>query len=135
MIKKFLGTVCLGVLIIFGSVTWAGPPSTYQKEALALIETIHHILVEHDYCHDRNDCRKKKLSFSGRTSTGVDVEIYQVTDAQTIQKILAACASSYANNQQQMDITLSMYRQPHEELMGFGKWHKKPFIFMQMRRE
>jgi hypothetical protein len=132
---KCLRSICLSLVLMFGSVAWAGPPGTYQQESLALIEAIDNILVEHGYCQNRNDCIKKKLAFSGRTSTGVDVEVYQVTDDRAIQKILTVCASAYAKNQQQMDISLSIYRQSHEELMGFGKWYKKPFVSMQMKGE
>lgn len=132
---KLLRIVCSCLLLFVWTAAWAGPPGTYQKEALALMETIHHVLIEHGYCQDRNDCTKKRLSFFGRSSTGVEVEVYQVTDTKAIQKILAACVSSYAKNQQQMDVSLSIYRQPHEELMGLGKWHKKPFVSMHMKGE
>jgi len=132
MTPKLLKGVSLSMLLVVNSAAWAGPPGTYQKEALALIETIQHVLIEHGYCKERNDCTKKKLSFFGRSSTGVEVEVYQVTDDTAIQKILSVCGSSYAKNQQQMEVSLSMYRQPHEELMGFGKWHKKPFVSMRM---
>jgi len=132
---KSLRAIGSCLLLFVGTAAWSGPPSTYQNEKIALIEAIDHVLIEHGHCQDRNDCRKKKRAFAGRTSTGVDVEVYQVTDAQAIQKILTACASSYAKNQQQMDVSLSMYRQPHEELMGFGKWHKKPFVSMHMKGE
>lgn len=134
IMKKYPGRIYIAVLAIVGA-AWAGPPGTYQKESLALIKVIDSILVEHGHCQDRNDCIEKELAFSGRTSTGVGVEVYQVTDVRAIQKILTACTSSYANNQQRMDISLSMYRQSHKELMGFGKWYKKPFVSMHMKGE
>lgn len=125
----------LGVMLFTTSSGWAGSPGIYQKQALNLVETIQNALITHGYCHDRNDCVKKKLSFFDRTSTGIGIEIYEISDTQIIQEVIASCVATYADNNQEIDVTLSMYRQSHEEMMGFAKLHKKPFVSMHMKGE
>lgn len=133
MTMRHFRNILLCVFTLFASQAWAGSPGKYQEQGLKLGHIVGDLLIEHSYCSTINDCNLKKLRFVGRTSTGIGMEVYQVSDPEVIQKIIAACTLAYAENGQSMDISLSMYRQPHEELMGFGKWHKKPFISLRMK--
>lgn len=128
----------MGVLCIYGllsTLAWAGPPSTYQNQTLRIIDSIDNMLISSGYCSDKNDCIQKKLAFAGRTSTGFEIEIYQVSDPKLIHQIISACISSHAENNQRIEITLTMYRQPHKELMGIHKWLTRPIVSLKLKGE
>lgn len=135
MIKRFV--IALTVVLGFASsATLAGKAGSYYNERrLAAIAMIQATLISHGYCDDKNDCTKKRLVFGGFTSMGIDLEVYRVTEPEIIREILAVCVDIYGLDKKKRDVSLRMYHQPHEELMGFAKWYKDPFVKLNLKGE
>jgi hypothetical protein len=130
---KRLQIIVVCVFTLFTTTALAGSPGIYQEQAVKTIGMIDRILMEHKLCSDGNDCTKKKLAFFSRTSTGIYIEVYRIRSSALIQQIVDACITVYIDNGQSMDVSLSMYHQSHEELMGFAKWRKDPLVSIQMK--
>ena len=120
----------IGLTVLTGQQkAYAGEPGTYQAQGLRLIQVIHTIHIKHGRCTDpQKDCVTKRIAFFGRSSSGINVEIFNASDPRLIQDVFSACLEEFELNQRKMDITLSIYSQPHEEMMGFTKFYKEPSI-------
>jgi hypothetical protein len=67
-------------------------PQAGQQEGTKLIHTITELLIAKGLCADRQDCVKKQYALSATVSAGLNVYLYQVSDAELLSDVIKQCA-------------------------------------------
>lgn len=113
-----------------------GSPSIYQEQALTLTENSKLALIRHGLCIDENDCTKKQFVFFLRTSSGVMLDIYGISDLRVISEIIGACLNEYEKNAKRMSIDVKVYREKREDAVGpINSLLTSPYIKFYLRGE
>jgi hypothetical protein len=133
---KPLRYVGLMIFFLFSLHSWAGPSGTYQEQRLTMVKRLADKLTKLRYCENENDCIKKTLLLVGRSSKGIYIETYEIEDPNAIQEILVLCVEMYKENQKKMTISLVMYHQSHDKIMGvLSQLFKNPFASLLLEGE
>ncbi|KAF0190857.1 MAG: hypothetical protein FD165_2318 [Gammaproteobacteria bacterium] len=128
--------VLLAFLLIETSVVLGGSPSIYQEQALRLTQSAKSILIKHQLCVDENDCTKKQFVFFVRTSKGVILNIYDISNIQVISEIIGASVDEYEKNAKAMSINVKIYNEKHEDAVGLiNSLLAAPYIKLYLQGE
>lgn len=134
--KRILFFTLLASLFIEIPIAIGGSPSIYQEQALKLTENSKSALIRHGLCIDENDCTKKQFVFFLRTSSGVMLDVYGISDLRVISEIIGACLDEYEKNAKRMSIDVKVYREKHEDVMGLIKpLFVSPYIKLYLQGE
>lgn len=134
--KRILFFSLLASLLIEIPIAIGGSPSIYQEQALKLTENSKSALIRHGLCIDENDCTKKRFVFFLRTSSGVMLDIYGISDLRVISEIIGACLDEYEKNTKRMSIDVKVYREKHEDVVGpINSLFTSPYIKLYLQGE
>lgn len=102
-------------LLLFGILVFGLSMNTHQyyAEGKELCDSIDAILIAEKLCRDSDDCTKKEYVFF-YPATGVEVDVYGITDQSLIKKIVDSCIEKHAINRG-IRYELTMYRQTKAE--------------------
>jgi hypothetical protein len=106
-----LARLLSGVLLTLAlaSLSAAANGRTFEKERLALIESIHGVLIANRLCSDRNDCTRKQYAFAAPTLSGLSVSVYGVNDAAVLSEVTKQCALTLLNRPEMKKLELTLY--------------------------
>jgi hypothetical protein len=117
--------------------TVAGENGTYGGSWRKLANESDDIFVRKGICVDkRRDCSAKELVLGSGTSSGIELELYEI-DLETVNEILALCFSEYEQKNRKMAIRISVYKESHRERVNkfFGLGAPKPYLQVIMAGE
>jgi hypothetical protein len=123
----------LGLLFTFTPSVSATKPGAYNDYAHSLRKKVDSVLIRSGYCSNSNDCNKKEYLLYVGSSEGLTVELYQIPNAEILKEIIDIYLLAYKENNQKINIDLVAYREAHNELMGFKKLYKKPYIQLTLQ--
>lgn len=134
--KRVLIFIFLASLFITIPIVIGGSPSIYQEQALRLTQSSDSILIKHGLCIDRNDCTKKQFVLFVRTSSGVMLNVYGISELRAISEIIGLCMDEYEKNAKRMSIDVKVYREKHEDVVGpINSLLTSPYIKLHVRGE
>lgn len=134
--KPILFLALLMAFIIEIPAAIGGSSSIYQEQALRLTENSKLALIKHGLCIDENDCTKKQFVFFLRTSSGVMLDIYGISDLHVITEIIFACLDEYGKNAKRMSIDVKVYSEKREDVTGLiTPFFVSPFIKLYLQGE
>lgn len=134
--KRILFFALLASLFVEMPIAIGGSPSIYQEQALKLTENSKFAFIRHGLCIDENDCTKKQFVFFIRTSSGVMLDIYGISDLRVISEIIGACLDEYEKNAKRMSIDVKVYREKHEDVVGpINSLFTSPYIKLHLKEE
>ncbi|MDR0564486.1 MAG: hypothetical protein LBG78_06070 [Azoarcus sp.] len=134
-IVKHAKLLIVAMLMLFScSYAFSGEYEIYRKEREWLINEISTILRNNNICHSRMDCNKKKIEHLYQpVDTGVYINIYVVTDKNTVMEI-GQKAIELFTSRNDMSVTINFYNVPHDETMGLFRFSPKPFATINLTR-
>lgn len=124
-------------LLGFSQMAFAGENSTYQQQALRLIDQADEIFISKGICLEkRRDCSKKELILFGLSASGIEIEIYDEA-SHVANEIVGLCFAEYERNNRRMSISVYVYKQLHRDRVNklFSLKTPKPYIEMHFRGE
>jgi len=75
-------------MLIVG-VALAGEDRTHDPLGHETIAAMHQVLIENGKCGSRNDCTVKQYVFFASSSSGLDFEVYGVTEKAIVPRLIA----------------------------------------------
>jgi hypothetical protein len=106
---KFIRRIAVIFLV---AVTGCGVPADIRKfedERLALVRSIHQVLIPKGLCSDGADCTGKQFVFAGPEYHGLSVELYQITDPTVVGDITKLCAATVMSTPDMSRLQLKIY--------------------------
>jgi hypothetical protein len=106
---KFIRRIAVIFLV---AVTGCGVPADVRKfedERLALVRSIHQVLIAKGLCADGADCTRKQFVFAGPEYHGLSVELYQITDPAVVSDITKLCAAIVMGRPDMSRLELKIY--------------------------
>lgn len=96
-----------------------GGDSLYYEQRDRLAKTSIQVLIRRGLCVDENDCHIKQFVLVAGSTGGVVLNVYGISDLPAISEIFSASIDEYEKNGGKMGVFVEVYRQKHEDVMGF----------------
>jgi len=106
---------------------------TYEVQRLELVHSINEVMVKGGLCSSNNDCNKKQLLFASPGRSGVNVDLYGVSDYAVLKDIAAICVEMFFRHSGEMSITLRAFEVSKTEDLKRPFWKsRKPYINIKL---
>lgn len=121
--NQMLSVVLFPVLLAAAGVAHAGfEDRTFEEFRLNFTKDAGAILINSNLCSSIGDCGRKKLIFTSPWPKGFSVQIYGVTDNDSLKKITNLCAEYFWHSKAHPNIFLSIYYNPKDHYLESPIW-------------
>lgn len=94
--------------------------SSYTKK---VVSPVMNILIDDGVCKDVNSCRKEGVIFFGPEKDYLKIEIYQISDLNTLNKIISTILTIYEDGMYDFSILVESHKTHHRtNLEFFSRW-------------
>ncbi len=107
----------------------------YQKQSLELGEKLTQILIDKSVCIDKErDCRSKGFMFIKSIPYGLSISFYDVKN-DVLASLVNASTNAYFENNQKMDVYISIYNVSKAEDVASGFWKNNKVTTIHMEHK